>query len=132
MPTLVRPAAPDPYDLLPAVASFSLTSDDIDDGRPLGAIHVHPSADGENQSPQLRWSGHPAETRGFVVTCFDPDAPTGSGFWHWVLVGVPASVAELPRGAGGSRSRGCEAARCCPRREARRRPHSRCPPTRPR
>ena len=102
MPTLVRPVAPDPYDLLPAVPAFSLTSDDIADGRQLSTLHVHPSAGGKNQSPHLRWSGFPATTQGFTITCLDPDAPTGSGFWHWVLVGVPVTVTELARGAGAS------------------------------
>ena len=96
--SLDRPVAPDPYQLLPAVATFTLDSNDLADGRPVPLRHAHPSVGGENLSPHLRWSGFPAGTAGFVVSCFDPDAPTPSGFWHWTAVNLPASMTELVTG----------------------------------
>ncbi len=90
-----------------------VTSSDFKDGAYLSNDHVLSAAfgfgcAGGNESPHLAWSDVPEGTRSFAVTCFDPDAPTGSGFWHWVVVNVPATVHELPRGAG-SGNRGLHA-----------------------
>ena len=82
-----------------------VTSTNFKEGELLGHRQVLSAAygfgcAGENLSPQLAWSGAPPETQSFAVTCFDPDAPTGSGFWHWVLVNIPPGVQSLAEGAG--------------------------------
>jgi Raf kinase inhibitor-like YbhB/YbcL family protein len=95
----------DPYDALPKLPSFSLTSASITNGQPLATPQISGimGAGGEDVSPQLSWSGFPDETRSFAVTVYDPDAPTLSGFWHWAVANLPAGVTELPDDAGDGR-----------------------------
>src|SRR3569832_2748642 len=90
--SIERPVSPDPYPLLPAVPSFTVTSSDITDGQPVKDDQV--AAHGST-SPQLSWSGAPEGTQSYTVTCFDPDAPTPSGIWHWVLIGLPADETSV-------------------------------------
>jgi hypothetical protein len=81
---------------------FTLTSPDLKPGGMIATRHVANSfgCAGQNVSPALRWSGAPAGTKSFVVTVYDPDAPTGSGFWHWVVYNIPANATTLAAGAG--------------------------------
>lgn len=96
---LERPLAPEPYAQLPAVATFTVTSDDFTPG---GVLDREFGADGDNVSPHLAWSGFPPQTQSFLVTAYDPDAPVPAGWWHWSIVDLGADVTELPRGAGES------------------------------
>jgi Raf kinase inhibitor-like YbhB/YbcL family protein len=83
-------------------ATFTLTSADLRAGSPVANQQVYSGMGcaGENLSPQLSWQNAPARTKSFAVTMYDPDAPTGSGFWHWVVYNIPAGVTSLPTGAG--------------------------------
>ena len=79
---------------------MKLISHDLQDGGKLPNRHVFNGMgyDGDNISPHLMWDDVPAGTKSFVVTCYDPDAPTGSGWWHWVVANLPADTRVLPRG----------------------------------
>jgi len=85
--------------------ALTLTSESFADGDYLDQRHILSAAygfgcAGGNESPHLAWSDAPAGTKSFALTCFDPDAPTGSGFWHWLVVNIPPETRSLAAGAG--------------------------------
>jgi Raf kinase inhibitor-like YbhB/YbcL family protein len=93
---------------VPAFAAggkFTLKSTDVKPGGSLTEKQVFNGfgCSGENVSPQLEWTDAPAGTKSFVLTVYDPDAPTGSGWWHWIVYNIPADAHELPSGAGGEK-----------------------------
>jgi Raf kinase inhibitor-like YbhB/YbcL family protein len=92
----------------PALAGgkFTLTSADVKAGKPLTDQQVFNGfgCTGANVSPQLAWAGAPKDAKSFVVTVYDPDAPTGSGWWHWVVYDIPAGTTELAQGAGSGKA----------------------------
>lgn len=100
-----------PYDVIAKVPSFALRSDDIADGARMSLPQVSGifGAGGGDVSPHLEWSGFPDATKSFVVTVFDPFAPTASGFWHWAVVDIPASVTRLAAGVGDENGTGLPA-----------------------
>jgi len=93
---------------LPAFAAgkFKLTSADVkpDSTLPDKQVFNGMGCTGENLSPQLSWTDAPKDTKSFVVTVYDPDAPTGSGWWHWVVYNIPADAKELAAGAGSGKA----------------------------
>ena len=78
---------------------MELISDGIAADADIDLRFAEPGVGGRNVSPGLSWSGAPEGTRSFAITCFDPDAPTGSGWWHWVVTDIPATVTSLAEGA---------------------------------
>lgn len=94
-------SANDPFARLPEAAAFTVTSTTVADGGAWPAEQWSAGVPGgADVSPHLSWSGAPEGTKSYAVTVYDPDAPTGSGFWHWAVADIPATVTELPAGAG--------------------------------
>jgi Raf kinase inhibitor-like YbhB/YbcL family protein len=85
-----------------AAGTFTLESAELKPGATIAQKHVFNGfgCDGANVSPSLKWSNAPAGTKSFALTVYDPDAPTGSGWWHWIMFNIPANVTSLPEGAG--------------------------------
>ena len=86
--------------LLMAQKTFTLSSADLGGQATKTQEFNGFGCSGTNQSPQLTWANAPEGTKSFAITMYDPDAPTGSGFWHWVVFDLPANISELPTGAG--------------------------------
>jgi hypothetical protein len=97
--------ANDPNWRLPEVPTFLVSSPDFEDGAELLTSARASGAGGEDRSPALNWEGAPAGTKSYAITLYDPDAPTGSGFWHWAVYNIPASVTSLAPDAGNPSSR---------------------------
>ena len=87
--------------------SMTLTSSDIKEGSTIANEQVFKGfgCTGGNASPALSWNGAPSGAKSFAVTMYDPDAPTGSGWWHWVVFNIPPNVTSLPKGAGDVKKR---------------------------
>jgi Raf kinase inhibitor-like YbhB/YbcL family protein len=98
--TWTRNRPPHPYDFMPAAATFTLRSTAGKNGDVMPLAHRAPTHGGGNVSPALSWSGAPASATAFAATCYDIDAPTPSGVWHWIMTDIPAGTSELPEGAG--------------------------------
>lgn len=79
---------------------FTLKSNDISGQLSENQVFNGFGCEGKNISPQLMWINAPKDTKSFAVTVYDPDAPTGSGWWHWLIFDIPANVDSLPAGAG--------------------------------
>jgi Raf kinase inhibitor-like YbhB/YbcL family protein len=80
--------------------TLRVTSDSITEGAAIPMDNVFMHCGGKNTAPQLSWSGAPSGTKSYAITCFDPDAPTGSGYWHWLAFNIPSTVTSLDKGAG--------------------------------
>ncbi len=89
-----------------AAHAMSLTSPDIQPGARIPDEYTFNGfgCSGKNVSPALSWSGAPEGAKSFALTLYDPDAPTGSGFWHWVMFNIPADITSLAKGAGDPKS----------------------------
>jgi len=89
-----------------AAAHFKVVAPDLQSKGRITAAHVFNGmgCNGQNISPALNWSGAPAGTKSFAVTAYDPDAPTGSGWWHWVMYNIPADATGLAAGVGNGRN----------------------------
>jgi hypothetical protein len=96
-------ARPNPYEFLPKVPSFTVVSTTVRNGHPLPLAQlsgIFGVPGGKDISPELSWSGFPKAAKSFVVSMYDPEAPTGSGFWHWIVEDIPATATSLPENAG--------------------------------
>ena len=84
------------------MSNFTVISPEFNDQERLQPVHEFNGFDGtgQNRSPALQWRGAPEGTKSFALTLYDPDAPTGSGFWHWILFNIDSSVTQLAAGAG--------------------------------
>jgi len=85
-------------------ASMTVTSTSITEGAAIPMDNVFTGCGGKNVAPALAWSGAPSGTKSFAITCFDPDAPTGSGYWHWLAFDIPAGRTSLAAGDGNKES----------------------------